>query len=94
MKEVQRQFQGSFKGVSKKVKGVQETFKGDSRKLQGYPKKVQWVFHGSFKAVLKKCQVCSKKISNNKVPRVFQECFNEVLFCDFIVAWILSQLPE
>ena len=26
--------------------------------------------------------------------RVFQECFNEVLFCDFIVAWISSKLPD
>ena len=28
------------------------------------------------------------------MSRVFQECFNEVLFCNFIVAWISSQLPE
>ena len=30
------------------------------------------------------------------VPRknVFQECLNEALFCDFVVAWISSQLPE
>ena len=39
--------------------------------------------------VQRKCQVCFKKIS-----RVFQECFNKVLFCDFVVAWISSQLPE
>ena len=25
---------------------------------------------------------------------MFQECFNEVLFCDFVVAWISSQLPQ
>ena len=25
---------------------------------------------------------------------MFQECINEVLFCDFVVAWISSQLPE
>ena len=25
---------------------------------------------------------------------MFQECFNEVLFSDFVVAWISSQLPE
>ena len=29
-----------------------------------------------------------------KASRVFQECFNEVLFDKFFVAWISSQLPE
>ena len=29
-----------------------------------------------------------------EVFRVFQECFNEVLFCNFVLAWISSQLPE
>ena len=33
--------------------------------------------------------MCLKKIS-----KVFLECFNEVLFYDFVVAWISSQLPE
>ena len=28
-----------------------------------------------------------------KSVKVFQECFNKVLFCDFVVAWISSQLP-
>ena len=54
------------------------TFKADSRELQGYLKEVQRVFQGIFKAVSK----------------MFHECFNKVLFCDFVVAWILSQLPE
>ena len=34
-----------------------------------------------------------KKISE-KVSRVFQKSFNEVLFCNFVVAWISSQLPK
>ena len=25
---------------------------------------------------------------------MFQECYNGVLFCNFVVAWISSQLPE
>ena len=29
-----------------------------------------------------------------KVSREFQECFNEVLFYNFVLAWISSQLPE
>ena len=43
------------------------------------------MFHGSFKAVSKMFK---------KVSRVFQECFNEVLFCNFVLVWISSQLPE
>ena len=73
-----------------------ETFKGDSRELQGYLKEVQRMFQGSFKDVLRKfqgcyskCQVCFKKIS-----MVFQEYFNEVLFCNFVVAWNSSHQPE
>ena len=31
---------------------------------------------------------------SKKVFRVFLECFNEDLFCDFVVASISSQLPE
>ena len=37
--------------------------------------------------------MCFKNISK-KVSRVLQECFNEVLFCNFVLAWISSQLPE
>ena len=44
--------------------------------------------------VFKKYQECFKKISKKKVSKVFQECFNEVLFCDFVVARNSSQLPE
>ena len=45
------------------------------------------MFQGCFKEVSKKFQV-------PKVSKVFQECFNDVLFCDLVVAWILSKLPE
>ena len=44
---------------------------------------------GSFKRV--KCVL--RKFQKN-VSKVFQECFNEVLFHDFVVEWISSQLPE
>ena len=37
--------------------------------------------------------MCFKKISK-KISRVFLECFNEVLLCNFVFAWISSQLPE
>ena len=36
----------------------------------------------------------SVKCVFKKIPRVFQECFKEVLFCNFVVAWISSQLHE
>ena len=39
------------------------------------------------------CQVCFKKILQ-KVLRVFQKSFHEVLFLSLVVAWISLQLPE
>ena len=36
----------------------------------------------------------SVKCVFKKISRVCQECFKEVLFCNFVVAWISSQLPE
>ena len=50
-------------------------------------------FRGSFKDALRKFQgylknlssVCLRKIQQ-KISRVFQECFNEVLFCNFVAA--------
>ena len=43
--------------------------------------------------VFKKYQECLRKFQK-KVSKVFQECFNEVLFCDLVVTWISSKLPE
>ena len=74
-------FQGRLKG-------------GDSTELQGYLKEVQDVSsecQGSFKHFLRKFQGYLKKVPS--VSRKFQ-CFNEVLFCNFLLAWISSQLPE
>ena len=49
-------------------------------------KEVSRVFKESVKCVSRKFQV--------KFSRVFQECFNEVLLCNFVLAWISSQQPE
>ena len=50
------------------------------------------MLQGSFKG-LRSLEGVSRKFQI-KVSMVFQECFNEVLFCDFVVARISSQLPE
>ena len=65
--------------------------------IQGYIKEVQRVlikkeFEGSVKDVLGKFQVCQENLK--KASGVFQECFNEILFDKFVVAWIPSQLPS
>ena len=46
-------------------------------------------FGGSFKESVSVFQENLKKAS-----KVLQEYFNEVLFDEFVVAWISSQLPE
>ena len=53
-----------------RLRGVRETFMGESRELKGYPKEGQMVFPGSFKYILRKCQECFRKVSS-----VFQEIF-------------------
>ena len=108
MKEVQKEFQGSFKGVS--------------RKFQGCFKEVSRLFHESFRGVSRKFKAVSRNIEGclilvlsgfqvymKEVQRVFQERFKvmyqenfkkafkgvlNVLYCNFVVAWHLSQLPE
>ena len=45
-----------------------------------------------FKEVSIKFPVCFRK-NSRKLSRVFQECFIEVLFCNFVVAGHSSQLP-
>ena len=55
-------------------------------------------FQGSFKDILR----VSKKVSivfQENFKKSFKgvstlECFNEILFSDFVVAWISSQLSE
>ena len=53
-----------------------------------------------FKGISKKFKGCFEGLSrqfkknSNKVSRVFLECFNEVLICNFVVAWSSLQLPE
>ena len=63
-----------------------ETFNGDSREFQGYLKEVQSVFQVSFKAVSNMLEVSlAFKESAKCVSREFQ-CFNVVLFCNFLLA--------
>ena len=61
------------------------TFKDDSRELHEYLKEFQCGFQDSFKDS-RKLKGCLKK--------VFQEGFNNILFCNLVVAWISSHLPE
>ena len=63
-------FQGRLKGGVSKRRS-----KGASREFQGSFKKVSKMFKESVKCV-----------STKTVSRVFQQCLNEVLFCDFDVS--------
>ena len=65
----------------------QGRLKGVSRHFHSRYKEVSRVFKESVKCVL-------RNFKKKKVSRVFQECFNEVLFCNFVLALISSQLPE
>ena len=73
----------------------QETLKGASREVQVYLKEVQWVFQGSFKDILRKFLGCLKNVLS-----VFQKNFKQSfmgvsrMFCNFVIAWISSKLPE
>ena len=62
---------------------IQGNFEGVYKRSS---KGVSREFQGGFKDMLRKCQVCFKKM--------FQECFNDVLLYNFVLAWISSQLPE
>ena len=68
--------------------------------IQGYLKAVQRVLKGSLNAVSKRFGGSFKESVSvfqenlKKVSKVLQEYFNEVLFDEFVVAWISSQLPE
>ena len=80
-----RDLQGGFKGASRVSKGSSRVFKRVLRQIKKHIKEVSRVFKEMGKCVSRKF---TKKI------RVFQKLFTEVLFCDFVVAWISSQLPE
>ncbi len=73
--------QGRFKGIKKKFKGF---FKGVSWKFQLRFKEVSRMFKESVKCVPRKFQIKFQEFS-----RMFQWSF-----CNFVVAWISSQLPE
>ena len=94
--------------LRKSIKGVSRMYQA-LRVVQGRLRNVPKYLHGWFKGpsklskislslcfkgvlrkdLLRKFQRCSKKVS-----RVFQEYFNGILYCDFVDAWISSQLPE
>ena len=65
--------------------------------FKGLEKGVSRKFQGSFKDILrvsKESIKCVSRTFQKTVSGVFLECFNEVLFCDFVSAMISLQLPE
>ena len=84
-------FQGSFKGVPTKIEGCSQI---PPRELQvSVSKRSSKVFQVSFKAVSKTFKVVSRVFCVNCVSRKYKY-FNEALFCNFLLAWVSSQLPE
>ena len=67
----------------------QGSFEWVSRVLERISKGILGKFQICFKGVSRKFKGCSKKDF-----RVLQGSFNEVLFCDCVLACISSQLPE
>ena len=64
--------------------------------FNGIQENFEWWFKGAsnwFKEVSKRFKESVKCVSR-KFHKKFQESFNEVLFCNFVLAWISSQLPE
>ena len=57
--------------------------------LKGSLNAVSKTFGGIFKESVSVFQENLKKVS-----KALQECFNEVLFDEFVVAWISSQPPK
>ena len=57
-------------------------------------KAVSKTYKESFLGVSRKSQVCFKNFFYKNASRVFQRVFNEVLFFNFDLACISSQLPE
>ena len=90
-KVVSRMFQGKFKGVPTKIEGCsqlppRELHVSVSKKFKGVSSEFQDSFKNLFKEV-------SRVFSVNCVSRK-SKYFNEVLFCNFVLAWISLQLPE
>ena len=88
-------FQGRWRGVPREIQG---RFKGGSQgyikeKFKGFFKGVSWQFQIRFKEVSRVFKE-SVKCVPRKFQIKFQECFNGVFFCNFVVAWISSHLPE
>ena len=79
-------FQGSFKGVSRKIEGIFETHLGIIQGRLKYVKEVQMVFKGNFKNILRKIHgfKASVKYFSRKFRKKFQGCFKKVLFCNFV----------
>ena len=73
IREVLKVLQGCFMEVSRVF---QENFKGISRKIKG-----------CFNGVSSRCQGRLNEVKW-MFEGMFQECFNEILFCDFVVAQI------
>ena len=83
LKKISMAFQKNFQGCFKEV------FQCVSRVFERSSKGIPWKFKICFKGVSRKFKGCSKKDF-----RVLQGSFNEVLFCDCVLACISSQLPE
>ena len=75
-----------FQGCFKEVLRVSENM------FRGCFKGVSMQFKRCFKDVLR--VKCVSRKFQRKVLRIFKESFNEVLFYNFAVLWISSQLPE
>ena len=73
LREVSKVLQGSFQGVTRKFLVSRETFKRDSRELQGYLREVEIAFKESFRDFLRKFQGCLKNDSS-----VFHKSFKKV----------------
>ena len=90
-------FQGYFKkrlnGVSRKMEGC---FKGvlvSERSSKVFSRQFQKCFKEVLRVFKKRLKFISRKF-RKKLSRMFQKCSNEVLFCNVVLAWISSQLPE
>ena len=85
-------FEGIIKGISMMFQG---SFKGVSRKIEGCSKRPSRVIQGRFKGIKKKFKGYLREFQGSfLVSRVFKNISMEFCFCNFVIAWISSQLPE